>query len=150
MEELMLSNCGAGEDLRVLWTARSNQSILKEINPEYSLEGLMLKLKLQYFDHLMQSQLIGKDLDTGEDWREKKRAADDEIVRWCHQLSGHEFEQILGISEGQESLACYSPWGLKETDNNDLVIERLNNSTKLSITNCGQRTLNEQRENHFT
>ena len=52
-EELMLSNCGVGEDsLRVLWTARrSNQSILKEINPEYSLEGLMLKL--QYFDHLM-------------------------------------------------------------------------------------------------
>ena len=54
-EELMLSNCGAGEDsLRVPWTARrSNQSILKEINPEYSLEGLMLKLKLQYFSHLM-------------------------------------------------------------------------------------------------
>ena len=51
-EELMLSNCGVGEDsLRVPWTARSNQSILKEINPEYSLEGLMLKL--QYFDHLM-------------------------------------------------------------------------------------------------
>ena len=97
------------------------------------------------------SWLIGKDLDAGEDWREKeKRAADDEIVRWSHQLSGHEFEQILGISEGQESLACYSPWGLKETDNNDLVIERLNNSTKLSVTNCGQRTLNEQRENHFT
>ena len=49
----MLLNCGAGEDLRVPWTARSNQSILKEINPEYSLEGLMLKLKLQYFGHLM-------------------------------------------------------------------------------------------------
>ena len=51
----MLSNCGAGEDLRVPWTAsRSNQSILKEINPEYSLEGLLLKLKFQYFGHLMQ------------------------------------------------------------------------------------------------
>ena len=50
----MLSNCGAGEDLRVPWTAsKSNQSILKEINPEYSLEGLMLKLKFQYFGHLM-------------------------------------------------------------------------------------------------
>ena len=50
----MLLNCDAGEDLRVPWTARtSNQSILKEINPEYSLEGLMLKLKLQYFGHLM-------------------------------------------------------------------------------------------------
>ena len=53
-EELMLSNCGAGEDLRVPWTERrSNQSILKEISPEYSLDGLMLKPKLQYFGHLM-------------------------------------------------------------------------------------------------
>ena len=53
-KELMLLNCGVGEDLRVPWTARrSNQSILKEISPEYSLEGLMLKLKLQYFGHLM-------------------------------------------------------------------------------------------------
>ena len=50
----MLLDCGVGEDLRVPWTAwRSNQSILKEINLEYSLEGLMLKLKLQYFGHLM-------------------------------------------------------------------------------------------------
>ena len=54
-KELMLLNCGFGEDLRVLWTAkRSNQSILKEINPEYSLEVLILKLKLQYFGHLME------------------------------------------------------------------------------------------------
>ena len=51
---MMLLNCGIGEDLRVPWTARSNQSILKEINPEYSLEGLMLKLKLQYFGYLLQ------------------------------------------------------------------------------------------------
>ena len=51
----MLLNCGVGEDSRVPWTARrSNQSILKEIDPEYSLEGLMLKLKLQYFGQLMQ------------------------------------------------------------------------------------------------
>ena len=55
-EELMHLNCGIGGDLRVPWTARrSNQSILKEINPEYSLEGLMLKLKLQYFGHVMRS-----------------------------------------------------------------------------------------------
>ena len=54
-EELMLLNCSVGEDLRVPWTARrSKQSILKEISPEYSLEGLILKLKLQYFAHLMQ------------------------------------------------------------------------------------------------
>ena len=51
----MLLNCGVGEDLRVPWTARrSNQSILKEISPEYSLEGLMLELKFQYFGHMMQ------------------------------------------------------------------------------------------------
>ena len=51
----MLLNCGDGEDSRVSWTARrSNQSILKEISPEYSLEALMLKLKLQYFGHLME------------------------------------------------------------------------------------------------
>ena len=54
-EELMLLNCGVGEDSRAPWTARiSNQLILKEISPEYSLEGLMLKLKLQYFGHLME------------------------------------------------------------------------------------------------
>ena len=54
-KELMVLNCSVGEDLRIPWTARrSNQSILKEISPEYSLEGLMLKLKLQYFGHLMQ------------------------------------------------------------------------------------------------
>ena len=52
---MMLSNCGVGKDSRVPWTARrSSQSVLKEISPEYSLEGLMLKLKLQYFGHLMQ------------------------------------------------------------------------------------------------
>ena len=73
VEELMLLNCGVGENSRVLWTAkRSNQSILKEINPEYSLEGLILKLKLQYFGHLLQridslekTLMLGKS-ETGE------------------------------------------------------------------------------------
>ena len=62
--------------LRVPWTARrSNQSILKEINPEYSLEGLILKLKRQYFGHLIRtkSQLIGKDPDAGKDWRQEEK-----------------------------------------------------------------------------
>ena len=64
----MLSNCGAGEDLRVLWPARrSNQSILKEINPEYSLERLVLKLKLQYFGHLIRrANSLGKTLMLGK------------------------------------------------------------------------------------
>ena len=66
----MLWNCGAGEDSRerVPWTARrSNQSVLKEINPEYSVEGLMLKLKFQYFGHLMQRAVsLGKTLMLGK------------------------------------------------------------------------------------
>ena len=68
--------------MRVPWTARrSNQFILKEINPKYSLEGLMLKLKLQYFGHLMQRTDIGKDPDTGKDGRqEEKGATKDEMV----------------------------------------------------------------------
>ena len=63
----MLLKCGAGEDLRVPWAARrSNQLVLEEISPEYSLEGLILRLKLQYFGHLIQ-RLIGKDPDAGKD-----------------------------------------------------------------------------------
>ena len=70
--------------MRVPWTVRrSNQSILKEINPEYSMEGLTLKLKLQYFGHLMQrAKLIGKDPDAGKDCgQEEKSVAGDEMVR---------------------------------------------------------------------
>ena len=111
--------------LRVPWTARrSNQSILNEIIPEYSLEGIMLKLKLQYFGHLMQRVDSKKDPDTGKDWRQKeKRAAEDEMVREDHLLNRHEFEQTLRDSEGQGSPACCSPWGHKESD----TTERLNN-----------------------
>ena len=103
----------------VPWTARKlNQSILKEIFPEYSLEGLMLKLKLQYFCHLMQrANSLEKDLDAGKDWGQKeKREAEDEMVGWHHQLNGHEFEQTPRDSEGQGSLACCSPRGHKESD----------------------------------
>ena len=71
----MLSNCGAGEDSRIPWIARrSNQSILKEINPEYSSEGLRLKLKLQYFGHLMQrANSLEKTLMLGKIEGRKKR-----------------------------------------------------------------------------
>ena len=79
--------------LRVPWTARrSNQSILKEISPGCSVEGLMLKLKLQYFGHLMQ-RLIGKDPDAGRDWgQEEKGTTEDEMAGWHHRLDGHKFE----------------------------------------------------------
>ena len=89
--------------LRVPWTARkSNQSILKEISPEYSLEGMMLKLKLQSFGHLMRRADIGEDPDAGKDWRrEEKGTTEDEIFGWHHRLNGCEFEQTPGDSEGQ-------------------------------------------------
>ena len=93
--------------LRVSWTAgRSNQSILKEINREYSSEGLMLKLKLRYFSHL-----IRKDLDVGKDWgQEEKGTPEDEVTGWHHPHYGHEFEHAPGDGEGQGSLVCCSPW----------------------------------------
>ena len=81
--------------LRVSWTTRrSNQSILKEISPEYSLEGLMLKLKLQYFGHLMgRTDSLKKSLLLGkiEGRRRKKGMTEDEMIGWHHQLDGHEF-----------------------------------------------------------
>ena len=69
------------------------QSILKEISPGCSLEGLMLKLKLQHFGHLMQSWLTRKDSDAGRDWgQEEKGTTEDEMAGWHHRLDGHEFE----------------------------------------------------------
>ena len=104
--------------LRVPWTARrSNQSILKEISPEYSLERLMLKLKFQYFGHLMQrADSLEKDPDAGKAWGQEKRATEDEITGWHHQVNGHELGQSLGDSRGQKSLGCCSPWGCKESN----------------------------------
>ena len=95
---------------RVPWTARrSNQSVLKEINPEYSLKGLMLKLF--YSGHLMQSRFTGKDPDAGKNWGQEKGATEDEMVGWHHWLNGREFEQAPEDGDGQGSLACCSPWG---------------------------------------
>ena len=93
----MLLNCGVGEVLRVPWTARrSKQSILKEISPGISLEVMMLKLKLQYFGHLMQrADSLKKrvDSDAGWDWgQEEKGMTEDEMAEWHHQLDGREFE----------------------------------------------------------
>ena len=110
--------------LRVPWTAkRSNQSILKEINPEYSLEGLMLKL--QYFGHLVwradsleKILMLRKIKDRGEGGKR----------RWDGWMTsppnGHETEQTTGDSEGQGRLAYSSPWGCKESE----TTEQLNNS----------------------
>ena len=97
--------------MRVLWTARrSNQSVLKEINPEYSLEGLMLKLKLQYFRHLMgRANSLEKSLMLGKFEGRRRRGRQDEMIGWHHRLSGHEFEETPGDGKGQGGLACCSP-----------------------------------------
>ena len=111
--------------LRVSWTARrSNQFILKVISPGCLLEGLMLKLKLQYFGNPdVKNWLIGRAPDAGKDWRQKEKGmTEDEMVGWHHQLDGHEFEQALGIGDRQGSLVCCSPWGCKELD----MTEQLN------------------------
>ena len=78
----MLLNCGVGEDLRVPWIARrSNQSILKEISPEFSLEGLMLKLRLEYFGHLMQrTDSLEKTLMLGK--TEGRRRRGQQRMKW--------------------------------------------------------------------
>ena len=80
----------------------------------YSLEGLMLKLKLQYFGHLVRrTDLLEKTLMLGK-IEGRRRKGQQRMVGWHHQLDGHEFEQALGIGDGQG--LCYSPWGLKESD----------------------------------
>ena len=82
-----------------------------EINPEYSLERLMLKL--QHFGHLVQrANSLEKTVDAGKDWgQEVNGVTEDEMIRWHHRVNEHEFEQTLGESEGQGSLVCCSPWG---------------------------------------
>ena len=125
-DELMLSNLWYWRRLlrvlRVLGllrapqTARkSNQSILKEINPEYSLEGLMLKL--QYFGHLMQrADSLEKTLMLGKIEGRTRQQTMRQMVGRHHRLNGHEFKQTPGHSEGQGSLVYYSSWDPKESD----------------------------------
>ena len=109
--------------LRVPWTARrSKQSVVKEISPEYSLEGLMLKLKLQYFGHLMQrTDSLEKTLMLG---KIEGRRRGQQRMRWLDGITNlmDEFEEALGVGDGQGSLACCSPWVCKELE----TTERLN------------------------
>ena len=115
--------------LRVPWTERrSNQSILKEISPGCSLEGMMLKLKLQYFGHLIwRVDSFEKTLMLG---KEEKRTTEDKMVGWHHQHNGHGFGWTLGVGNGQGGLVCCSSWGRKELD----TTERLNWLTELRMS----------------
>ena len=110
----MLWNCSIREDLKVPWTARrSNQSILKEINPEYSLEGLMLKLKLQYFGHLMRTDdSLEKTLMRGKIEGRRKRGQ--QRMRWLDaniDSVDMNLGKLLEIVRDEGSLASCSPWG---------------------------------------
>ena len=120
--------------LRVPWTARrSNQSNLKETSPGCSLEGLMLKLKLQYFGHLMRRvDSLEKTVMLGGTGGRRRRGWQDEMAGWHHRLNGHEFEWTLGAGDGQGGLACWDPRGRKELN----TTERLN-WTELNWTSTG-------------
>ena len=98
--------------LRVPWTARrSSQSNLKEISPGISLEGMMVKLKLQYFGHLMRRVDSLEKTDAGRDWgQEEKGTTEDEMAGWHHRL------------DGQGGLVCCDSWGRKESDTTERLI----------------------------
>ena len=127
LKNLMLSNCGVGVDfLRVPWTARrSNQSILKEIKPEYSFEGLMLKLKLQYFGHLMWRASLERF-----PWRwERLRAGREKGDRGWDGCMGSPTQWTwVWASSGRwwrtGRLVCCSPWSIKDLN----MAEWLNNT----------------------
>ena len=124
-EELMLLNCGVGRRLlRVPWTARrSNQSILKEISPWCSLEGLMLKLKLQYFGHLMlRADSLQKTLMLGK--IEGRRRRGRQRMKWLDDITDSMDMGLGGFRVGdvQGGLVCCGSWGRKESD----MTERLN------------------------
>ena len=102
--------------LRVPWTARrSNQSILKEISPEFvNWKEWCWSWNSNTLPPDAKNGLTGKDTNARKDWRqEEKGMTEDEMVGWHHQLYGNEFEQALGVGDGQGSLACYSPWGTR-------------------------------------
>ena len=117
--------------LRIPWRARGlNHPILKESNPQYSLKGLILKLKLQYFGHLMQRvDSLEKTLMLGMIEGRGKWGNRGGEVGQHHGFTGFEFKQGLRDGEGQGSLACCCPWGHKESD----MTERLNNNSLLRV-----------------
>ena len=127
--------------LRAPGTARSNQSIPKEINTDYSLERLDAEAPILWPPDV-KCWLTEKDPDAGKDWgQEEKGATQDEMVGWHHQLNGPEFEETLGDSEGQASLVCCSPWDHKKSG----TIEQLNDKRPE-----WKRKLNSKQKNQQT
>ena len=120
--------------LRVPWTARrTNKSIVKKISPEYSVtsKGNEVWIFIARTDAEAEAPifwqpdvkdgLTGKDPDAGKDWRQEKGTTEDEMVGWHYRLNRHEFEQALGVGDGQGSLGCCSPWNSNWTELNSLI-----------------------------
>ena len=134
-EELMLLNCGVGEDS---WEYMECKEI-KPVNPKGNQFWIFIGRTDAEAEAPMlcppdeKSRLIRKDPDAGKDWRqEEKGMTEDEMVRWYHWRDGHEFEQALGVGDGQGGLVCYSPWDCKESD----MTERLNWSKDSEELTC--------------
>ena len=133
--------------LTVPWESPLDCKEIKPVNPrgnnlDFSLEGLMLKLKPQYFGHLMQRADSWKDPDAGKDWgQEEKGTTEDVMFGWHHRLDGCEFEQALGVGDGQGGLACCDSWGCKESD----TTERLNWTELIGVITVNPTEIEVQR-----
>ena len=118
-EELILLNWGVGEDS---WENLLDCKEIKAFNPKGNQSWIHIgrnDVEAEtpiLWPHDAKNWLTGKDPDAGKDWRQEKRTREDEMVVWHHALDGHEFEQALGIGDGQGGLECCSFWGRKESD----------------------------------
>ena len=123
-EKLILSNCGAGKNYWESLRQQGNPLANPKGNQPWVFIGRTEAEAPILWPPDAKSWVIGKDSDAGQDWKqEEKGMTEDEMVGCHHGFNGHEFEQTVGDSEGQGSLACCSPWGFKESE----TTERLNN-----------------------
>ena len=137
----MLLNCHVGEDSWEFLGLQEDPISLSKGNQSWIFIGrMMLKLKLQYFGHLMQrTDSLEKTLLLGKIEGNEKEMTEDEMVGWHHQLDGHELEQAPGVGDGQGSLVCNSPWGRKELDTTEQL-----NWTVAPSKNKGKHSLTPQ------
>ena len=138
-KELMLLNCGVGEDSWVPWTARRSNPGHPKGDQFWVLIGRtdIEDETLVLWTPDAKNWLIGKDPDAGKDWRhEKKGTTEDEMVGWHHQLDGHGFWWTLGVVDGQGGLVCCGSWGLKESDTTEWLnwTDRLIKALKMKFT----------------
>ena len=120
-EELMLSDCGIGELLRVPWTAEI-QPIKTKGNQSWIFIRRTAEAPILWLPDA-KNWLTGKDPDAGRDWgQEEKGTTEDKMAGWHHRLDAHEFGWTPGVADGQEGLACWDSWGHRESD----MAERLN------------------------